>query len=302
MLNKYSNETGTRILTLLKALLKKPLSSQEMLRIIEDKCEEIYRPEIISKYIKTLKTVGINIKKTDGKYFVQENLEKTDFDENDLSIMLFIKSHLEKFQNEILNETVENAFQMIENSFSDKTKDLLKRTKIQKYLVKKLKNNNKSMLKKYENYCKDNLKIELEYLAPSTNNKNKFKISPLKLIYKKGESILIGFDCESNIYREFITKNIVSIRQTPQKNTGSYSSSVNFKLKNRLAKSYMLKPSEKIIERHKNYIIVSNNSEDHDLLIRRLIRYYRNCEVLYPLECRQKMINYISEMEKIYNE
>ena len=44
------------------------------------------------------------------------------------------------------------------------------------------------------------------------------------------------------------------------------SSSVLFKIKNRLAKSYILKEGETVLEYTDNYIVVSNKTEDKELL------------------------------------
>jgi len=79
--------------------------------------------------------------------------------------------------------------------------------------------------------------------------------------------------------------------------------SVTFKLTGRLARAYKLKEGENIIEydlKKKKYIIVSNKTQDKDLLLRRLIRYFGSCEILYPKAMKEKMLTLVEEMEKIY--
>jgi predicted DNA-binding transcriptional regulator YafY len=80
----------------------------------------------------------------------------------------------------------------------------------------------------------------------------------------------------------------------------TYPSSVIFKLNGRLAKSYILKTNEKILESNSDYIIVSATNINKDKLIHRLIRYFDDCEILYPKDCRNRMINLIDDMEKMY--
>ena len=57
--NKIAN-SGVRILELLKALATSELNTQEILQLFENKSHKIYRKEVVTKYINTLKLVGIN--------------------------------------------------------------------------------------------------------------------------------------------------------------------------------------------------------------------------------------------------
>ena len=75
---------------------------------------------------------------------------------------------------------------------------------------------------------------------------------------------------------------------------------VTFKLTGRLAHSYVLKEGDIVIQHETDSIIVSNSIEDKDLLLKRLIRYYDACEILYPTVMREKMLNLINEMENLY--
>lgn len=155
-------------------------------------------------------------------------------------------------------------------------------------------------MQKFEKYCKDGLKIELTYKLDKNLPEQIYKISPIKILYKKGNAVLIAYDCINNVYKEFIIDFITHSQQSPQKNSRDFTNSVTFKLKDRLAKSYILKEGEKILEYGKDYIVVSNRREDRDMLTRRLARYFDKCEVLYPQDMRQKMIDYINSIEKLY--
>ena len=154
---------------------------------------------------------------------------------------------------------------------------------------------------RFEKYCKDEQKLEIKYKTGAESSKTiTCKINPLKIMYKKGNAVLIAYDCTENTYREFVLNFISDTKQLPQKTSDSYTNSVTFKLKNRLAKSYVLKENEKILESKKDYIVVSNSKEDRDLLVRRLSRYFDNCEILYPKDFRKKMTDYLDSIEKVY--
>lgn len=298
--DKKIAETSMRVLDLLKNLCKNPLDSEEIIQEIEETSEKIYRKEIVTKYLNTLKLLGLKIKKINNKYTLENTLEKIDFSKEELSLIKFLEKYSKETNHESLHTNVCETLQIIEKSFSKKTTDLLKDEKIKTY---KLKNYNPIQdinLKAYEKYCREDLKIEIVYKDLSDNTEKKYKVTPLKIKYKKDNPLLVCYDCKENVYREFLIKNITKSIQTPQKNTKDYPSSVTFKLKGKLAKNYVLKNEEKIIEQDKDYIIVSNTKEDRNILLRRLIRYYDKCEVLYPKEFRNSMIQKLQEIENLY--
>lgn len=67
-------------------------------------------------------------------------------------------------------------------------------------------------------------------------------------------------------------------------------SSVTFRLKDRLAKGYRLRDDEKLLQtKSDGSIIILNQKEDRVLLLKRLMRYGENCEVISPKTLREEM-------------
>ncbi len=299
--NKISN-AGYRVLEILKHLIKQPLSPDEMLRYLESSTDNLYRKELILKYLNTLKLLNIDIDKTDGKYFIKRSLESINLAENDLSAILFIRKYINTIGHEGFKNNIEEALQIVERCFSDNIVDCIKRNKIKPYTPQKsliIKDEN---VKKFEKYCHDGFWLELEYKNYKADNKNgSYKIAPLKVVYKRGKAVLIAYDHKDNDYKEFVLENVIDVKQNPQKQVKGSPSSVLFKLKGRLAKSYMLKNDEMLVDSGEDFIIISNKNEDRELLIRRLLRYYNKCEILYPKLYRQKIIELIKEMEAMYD-
>ena len=298
--DKKIAETSMRVLDLLKNLCKNPLDSEEIIQEIEETSEKIYRKEIVTKYLNTLKLLGLKIKKINNKYTLENTLEKIDFSKEELSLIKFLEKYSKDMNNESLYKNISESLQIIEKSFSKDTLALIKENNIKIYKPKKLNPTNDIDLKIYEKYCKEDLKIEIVYKDLSDDTEKKYKVTPLKIKYKKDNPLLVCYDYKENVYREFLIKNITKSVQTPQKNTKDYPSSVTFKLKGKLAKNYVLKNDEKVIEQDKDYIIVSNTKEDRNILLRRLIRYYDKCEILYPKEFRNSMIQKLQEIENLY--
>lgn len=295
------NHAGYRVIELLKELIKRPLSMEELLEIVEDTSNNSYRKELINKYLNTLKLLNIFVvKQKDNKYYIQKSLAPVDFNEKDLSLIKLIENSLPQIQGQELKEQLAGALQVIEKNFSDNTYNILDEKEIKPYISNFQLALYDKNLKKFEKYCKDKLKLTIIYPDDETGKPEKYNIAPVKIIYKNNNAALIGYYYGSNAYKEFLLKNIIDVCQTPQISTLNLAGSVTFKLKNRLAASYKLKEGETIIEQGIDYIIVSNNLEDKDLILKRLIRYFDNCEILYPKTMKEKMLNLINDMESIY--
>lgn len=295
-----TSQTAYRTLEILKLLAQNPLSSQEMLEYIEKTTDQNFRKEMVLKYINTIKLLGIDIKKDGNKYYLNRSLEYIDFSKKDLSILAFIQKYVNKIQHDDYKNNIVESLQKIEKSFSQNTISLYKKNKIRAYLPAKPLNINDKDIEQYEKYCKDELKLKIIYKYELLQGQKEFLIAPLKVIYKKGNAVLIGYDSKNNEYKEFLIENIVNVEQTPQKAIPNSSASVLFKLKNRLAKSYVLKKNETLLECGNDFIIVSNKKEDKELLLRRLLRYFDQCEILYPKSYRTSLLDMIDSMEKIY--
>jgi len=287
------------MLKILKALAQGPLSTQEMLEYIEESTDKNYRKEMILKYINTMRVFGIDILKQNGKYCLNSSLEKIDFNKRDLSIIAFLSKYVDKINHDKLKNNIYESLQKIEKYFSKNTLELQKH-RVRPYFPSKPLIINDDNIEKYEKFCKDELKINIFYKETTDLKPSVYLVAPIKVIYKKGNAILIAFDTKTNEYKEFLIENITDVEQLPQKYAQIMSGTVLFKLKNRLAKSYLLKKGETVLEFGDGFIIVSNKSEDKELLLKRLLRYFDQCEILYPLIYRDKMLEILNSMEKIY--
>ena len=299
--NKINN-AGYRLLQVLKVLIQKPLSVDELLSIAEETSENSYRKELVNKYINTLRLLNIPVIKEKSKYYILRGIDNIDFNESELSMIEMIKNSLSQIQSMDLKHNLEEALQIIERNFSQKTDNIINLKQIEAAASK---TNGRALcdesIKKFEKYCKEKLKLSLKYKNTLLNQIECYSIAPVKIVYKNQKAFLVGYHYETNSYKEFLLSNIVEAHQLPQISTVNISGSVTFKLKNRLAASYKLKEGETIIERGDNFIIVSNSLEDKDLILKRLIRYYGNCEILYPRTMKEKMLKLIEEMEHIYD-
>ena len=96
----------------------------------------------------------------------------------------------------------------------------------------------------------------------------------------------------------------ISNVDNPQKiATMGIGQTVVFKLKGRLAKNYKLKENESLFELLKNGdTLILNKNETPELLLRRLMRYSYNCEIISPKFMRDEFIELVNSTLDNYND
>lgn len=292
--------SGYRVLELLKALTKSPLTTLEMLQILEEKTENIYRKELVIKYLNTLKLIGFDIEKVKDKYVLKKGLRQVDFSYKDLSVLKFLEEYINEIGIEGLQKNFNGVFTILESSFSEETVERMKNSIVKPFQRKAINLEKGELVQKFEKYCRDELKLVLHYQKGKDSPVEKYRVIPIKIMYKKRKIVLIAFDSLNNEYKEFLLDCIVYSEQMPQKSIQQCASTVTFRLSGRLGKSYVLKTNEQLLEENKTSIVVSNNTEDKELLLRRLARYYDKCEILYPKAFRERFVEYLSAIEKVY--
>lgn len=298
--NKKIAVSGYRVLELLKALSNSSLSTQEMLEILEEKTDNVYRKELVTKYLNTLKLIGFDIEKIKDKYVLKKGIKQVDFSYKDLSVLCFLSQYVREIPIENLQKNLHMIMDTVQKSYSENTLVRIKNSTIKSFVSKNQIVAKNKFVERYEKYCDEGLKLVIEYRNDKNSESKIYKIVPIKIVYKKRKIFLIAYDCTNNEYKEFLSDLILSEEQTPQKSSQCFASTVTFKLSGRLGKSYVLKNNECILESNKDYIIVSNKKEDKNLLIRRLARYYDKCEILYPKSCREEMVSYLESIESVY--
>lgn len=304
MKNKKIADSGLRILEVLKALSKSPLSIDEMLKLIADneEIETVYTRETFNKYINTLKLAGFEIHKIDNKYVMTNTLNLINLSNENIRVFKFLRKYAEKIY---LNETNQEVIGFLDIVEKTLDKDTEKRFLKNKRSIG-LKNFDlkipSDIVKKYENFCNEQQKLNLTVLE--NNQENEYKIDPRRIKYEKEFVYLLGYDYVNDEFKKIKIKDIKKYKQLPQKSPENKSSKyITYRLKNRLAKSYVLKENEKLVNiENDNELLVSNTNEDINSLFSRLLRYGENCEIVYPKSVRESFKSYIDKILEIYDE
>lgn len=295
---KKISDTSIRVLETLKFLSKNGSSIQDVIRYFEkkDPNNRVYTNEVILKYINTLKVFGFKFKKEKDKYVMLNTPNQFKFDEKDLKTLLLVKAYSELLPEEKIKTEMHKFFQDLERRFCDETKLLAHNIKKPNAIHFELNYNKFSeKINEYEKYCLDEQKVKITY-KDRHGPKMSIIVEPNEIRYKGADVYLRVYNPLSAEIQDINFISIIEIKQLPLKsNPTNMLSSVTFRLKNRLAKAYRLHDGEKLIKvEDDGSTVILNQQEDRTLLLKRLMRYGENCEVISPKTLRAEMSQMIA--------
>ena len=148
------------------------------------------------------------------------------------------------------------------------------------------------------NYLNEGLQVQIKYQR--TKKIVEELVVEIKEIIEKKNNFFVVCYCPSlGINKKICIDSIISLTQLHSINRGNtYLNPVVFTLYGRLAGSYKLKQYEKVINFSKYHLTVSNNMEDKDVLLHRLLKYGSNCEIVKPKSMIDEFMNTTDEMLK----
>lgn len=303
--NTKLNDGCIKIFKLLLLLYEDKADYDTVLGIFKDDLKEEQSTNniqvVLNKYINTLRVFGIKIKKENNKFQLNSSLYSMNFSQEDLKSISILINSTEKFPNEKictdLNNIIKNLFLRMKNEDKNKLSKINKN-----YDFSFFYSNLWEQIEQCEKICAENFVINVLYLK---NNKEvKCKCTPKEILYEVKNVYLQVYDMTKNENINIPISNILQISKLPQvAKSGFLTTTVVYKLKNRLAKSYKLKGNEHSDGYDKNgNLIVVNKNEPFEVLLKRLMRYSTNCEIVSPKYLREKMINLINETLNNYIE
>lgn len=304
---KTSKKTGDaciRVLETLKVLYKDNASIQDIINHFEkiDPKNRTYTNEVILKYINTLKVFGFRFIKAKDKYVLLNFPNQFNFDNEELKALYLIENSAKLLPEERLKEEINKFLHELEKRFSDNTRLLSHKMTKPDFRFKFDYGKYLNQIKEYEKYCSDRQRIKIIY-------KNKYGIQtsvmvePNDIKYIENDVFLSVYNPISAQIQDINFNSIIKIEQLPlRSNPKSMFSSVTFQLKDNLAKSYKLKEGEKLLQINSDgSTVILNQQEDQTLLLKRLMRYGENCEVISPKSLREEMRQLIKETLKNYS-
>lgn len=291
--SKKTCDTSVRVLETLKLLSRGGSSIQDIISHFEkiDPNNRIYTNEVILKYINTLKVFGLRFTKEKDKYVLLNHLNQFNFDENDLKVIYKLESFSKKIPEQKIKEEIDKFLQELEKRFDDNTRVLSHNINKPNFIDLNFDYEKYSdQIKEYEKYCLDKQRLKITYKQGNKLAKP-IMAEPNEIRYGGKEIYLSVYNPATAEIHDINFNSILTIEQLPIKsNQRNMFSSVTFELKDRLAKNYKLHENEKLLQiKPDGNIIILNQKEDRVLLLKRLMRYGENCEVLSPKSLREEM-------------
>lgn len=293
------NDTGLRVLEILKALISSPHSGNQLIKIIEcnDGVENIYAKETLLKYFNTLDLWGIKVarEKKTGKYYLETLPVEVELTEKEIRTFCYIEYFVTRLGQNAFEEKFYKVFSEIQRSFSKESLQLYKKIKQEKLNFDAENFYNCSIIADCEKYCLEAQKLKISYMSRTKRETEIFYVEPREVSYEGNVVYFLVYNPKTLQNQKLIIDNILKIEQMPQRTiNSSLLNNVVFELKAPLSKSYRLKDGEKIINYGDTSITVVNTSEDKNILINRLLRYGQNCKIIQPQSLKDEICNLVN--------
>ena len=304
--NKKLNEGCLKIFHLLELLYNDKADYDSVVNIFKDEIDETSINTVqvnLNKYINTLKIFGIKIRKENNKFKLLSSLYAMNFDLDDLKAISLLSSSINSFPDIDLTQEVNGFLQSLEARMNNEDKNTLNELKQNSPTDNSFYYANlREQIKECEQVCKENCKITVIY--KKRKKEISCKCTPKDVVYDSKNVYLKVHDYISHNLIEIPINSILTIIKSPSvASTIEMNTTVIYKLKNRLAKTYKLKEDETSegFDKDGSQTII-NKSGNIDNLIPRLLRYSYDCEIISPKILREEMKRIINETINLYEE
>ena len=228
------------------------------------------------KYIHILKKAGFNIIKKQGKYKIKNYkgaIELAGFEESILAYLGFLSFDMLPYSKfSTFFKTLENMLQLCnKRNFKNTFK------KFDCYKVHSINNNFKNKIETLQKHIEEKNIIKI-----TTATKKELIFVPLAFAWEKNRIYLHFLDNNKMKKGTILLKNIARISSNGEKEISEYANETIFEIYGRLAQIYVLKDSERILNKFKDKIVVANSASDKIALFKRLLRYDVLCKVIFP--------------------
>ncbi len=297
--NKKLNEGCLKIFQLLELLYEDKADYDSVISIFKDEFADQSTNNIqviLNKNMNALKVFGIKVIKENNKYKMLSSLYSMPFTLDDLKAISIITNSIKEFPDEEIDKNILSFINNIQFRMGNEDKNTLNNlSQNRNYDFSFYYSNIKDQVEQCRKICKEGFIINVFYI--SKGQEISCKCTPQEVLYDTKNAYLKVYDTISRQNLEIPITNILSIAKLPQiAKKVEMTTTVVYKLKNRLAQTYKLKETETSEGLNANgELIVINKGEPFDKLLQRLMRYLYNCEIVSPKNLREEMIKLINE-------
>ncbi len=302
--NKKLNAGCLKIFELLNLLYEDKADYNRVIEIFKDDLVETSTNNVqvvLNKYMNTLKVFGIKVVKQNNKFKLLSSLYSMNFSADDLKAISILANSVQDFPDEDLANDIKSFLNVFELRMSNDDKKVLNALcQNSNYDFSFYYSEMKDQIEQCKNLCTDKLMINVLFIKDG--EQVLCKCTPKEVLYDAKKVYLKVYDASKRQNYELPLSSILSISKLPQKaNSIEMTTTVVYKLKNKLAKRYVLKDGEvsQGIDENGEQTIV-NNGEPFEKLLKRLMRYSFDCEIISPKPLREQMIKMINDTLENY--
>lgn len=285
LINSKMHNAGVRVLTLLKLLVENDISVKDIMKNTRKNFDDIEAPETILKYLATLEFSGFDIKKINKKYSLCNSPAGLDLSEKELDLLKVICN---AFQDSCL-ESERKDF----NDFFARLNKIIKQNFDYKILQKDKEAVLSQKAQTYQDYIDLAQKLKIKYQGCEYSVE-------AKSVEIENKKIYLNVYCFAKMsMMKFLTDEIENIEILPSKaNNINITDSVVFEVYDRLIGNYRLRYCEKIQTFDNSKKVIVNSGEDKELLLKRLMKYGKNCKIISPKSFQTEFIEKIQRIKE----
>lgn len=270
------NIASLRVLRTLLCLFEENLSMKDLIARLNQAQSGTYNNFVVSKYINTCKSCGIDIQKIGDKYTIINFPLGMKFSAEETKLIYELKLYSENLQTSKTGDIISKFINKLHLTFFKASNGLPS-------------SSNFRIIKMFEKACRAKCKIQIIY-----NDKSYYNCFPKDIKVVNGKIVFHTFS--SDELKKINPDDIMDIRIIDQKEAEqSFDNVAVFELYGSLARRYQLRENEQMIGIKDNgAITILNKYEDKDTLLHRLMRYDSSCKIIKPA-------SYVKEMRKLIN-
>lgn len=151
------------------------------------------------------------------------------------------------------------------------------------------------LVEQFQKYCYEGQTLEIYYEGHHNNPVLRI-VEPQEVIYRKKRLYLIGHDAKTKKKVRYDLEYITSHRQLPSRiRSQSELITVTFKLTGRVALNYRPYPGESVLHKGE-FLLVKHTTDEVDQLLKRLLKYGSQCQIIAPASVRKEMLGFIHQL------
>ena len=294
--------TGIRSLVLLGLLIEAPRSLEEIrdvftrMNVMEDSNSD----DILRIDLNTLRTMGCEITrasaKTNYKYVLINHPFALNITSEEISTIRKVYKRIKDSGNLVLIFKYDELFKKLANYVNDVE------VKEELYGISALKGYKINFVKELFADCKAGRQLELIYRTPEAKADVKKSVSTLKLVYQNDKLYLYGYD---HLRKESVILNVKRIRAVLSRSSSNRELNVEPMHVQFFLKSFgvsEIEENENVIETQKDGVLVEGSYHNEFVAMQRILSFGSACTVSTPKDFKQKVIQKLKDMRKVYHE